>query len=197
MSDVPANEKKIYEEDIERSAPSSESMWQKIAGSINWILINMQSTSIGQIKASMLTEAQFQSTAGTGWVLCDGRSVAGSEYESVTGNSTIPDLRGSFIRGKKNGVSNPLAPSVPETALGDSQPTRITTHEQNYQVISHNFAEHYTVGGILTRESGGDRFGVTDPAVEPTIDIIANTIGESATESRPRNVTMNWFVRIN
>ena len=35
---------------------------------------------------------------GHKWVLADGRAVVGSMYETVTGNTHVPDLRGSFLR---------------------------------------------------------------------------------------------------
>lgn len=57
---------------------------------------------VGMIVASMLTEAQFQDINGTNWVLAYGQSVAGSTYATVTGSSTLPDLRGRTLAGKDN-----------------------------------------------------------------------------------------------
>jgi hypothetical protein len=57
---------------------------------------------VGSIVASMLTEAQFQGVNGTDWVLADGRSVAGTTYAVATGENTVPDLRGQFLRGRVN-----------------------------------------------------------------------------------------------
>lgn len=56
-------------------------------------------TPIGSVVHSMLTEVQYQAQNGAGWVLMDGRSVVGSVYESITGNSVVPDGRGSSVRG--------------------------------------------------------------------------------------------------
>lgn len=55
---------------------------------------------VGTIIHSMLSTTQFASEYGTNWVLADGRSVAGSLYAQVTGISSIPDMRGGFLRAK-------------------------------------------------------------------------------------------------
>src|ERR1700680_4444396 len=66
---------------------------------------------VGSIIASMLTEAQFQRLAGTGWILGDGRAVPRTAYSRITGRSSIPDLRGMFLRGqnenRNDGLQNP------------------------------------------------------------------------------------------
>jgi hypothetical protein len=55
---------------------------------------------VGTILTSMLTLTQFQSLAGTNWVLADGSSCTGTAYSSVTGFSNLPDCRGATFRGK-------------------------------------------------------------------------------------------------
>jgi hypothetical protein len=73
---------------------------------------------VGSIIQSMLTLAQFQSIVGTSWVLADGGSCSGSVYESITGNSTVPDARSVVLRGKDNGRGlNPAG----DVALGTYQ----------------------------------------------------------------------------
>ena len=47
--------------------------------------ITAQAMPVGSIVPSLLMEAQFQAVAGNGWVLADGRSVAGSAYAVTTG----------------------------------------------------------------------------------------------------------------
>ena len=59
---------------------------------------------IGSIQQSWLDETQFRAALGLNsaedhkWVLCDGRNVAGSEFTKITGLTTVPDLRGSYLR---------------------------------------------------------------------------------------------------
>jgi len=70
------------------------------------IVKSHSSSSIGSVKQSMLDEATFQSIHGTGWVLMDGRDLSvtnpGSAYQTLTGQSVLPDARGQFLRSKVN-----------------------------------------------------------------------------------------------
>lgn len=67
------------------------------------VVLDDSTAAIGAIQSALLTEAQFQAQFGSGWILADGRSVLGSKYETITGRSSIPDLRGVVLRGKNNG----------------------------------------------------------------------------------------------
>ena len=58
-----------------------------------------QASCLGCVEQSILTEAQFQNVNGPNWVLCDGRSIVGSQLAKLTGISNAPDLRGVFLRG--------------------------------------------------------------------------------------------------
>lgn len=57
-----------------------------------------QVTIVGEIKQATITEAQFQSQAGQGWVSCDGRSIVGSSLNKLTGQLTAPTTANSFLR---------------------------------------------------------------------------------------------------
>jgi hypothetical protein len=85
----------------------------------NWVKVAVAATAsaasgdlyqVGSIQQSLLTETQWASVIGpeaVKWVLADGRNVAGSRYATVTGQTTVPDLRGAFIRaaGQNNNAS--------------------------------------------------------------------------------------------
>lgn len=56
---------------------------------------------VGDIKQSWLTEAEFDTQLGAGagsWVLADGRDCTGTKFAAVTGLTTVPDLRGGYMR---------------------------------------------------------------------------------------------------
>jgi hypothetical protein len=60
----------------------------------------MKALPIGTIIASMLQFEKFQNVAGNTWKPADGRKVSTtSKYAALTGNTTLPDLRGMFLRG--------------------------------------------------------------------------------------------------
>ncbi len=49
-------------------------------------------TIIGELKMSRLSLEQFVAQAGKGWVLCDGQSVVGSQYNKISGNLVAPTI---------------------------------------------------------------------------------------------------------
>lgn len=62
--------------------------------------LKLKALPTGTIVASMLELERFQKIAGNAWKPADGRKVsAKSKYATLTGNTTLPDLRGMFLRG--------------------------------------------------------------------------------------------------
>jgi hypothetical protein len=53
---------------------------------------------VGEVVASLLSVAQFQSEYGQGWIIADGRDVSGSRYHSLTGRRVVPNLQGRVLR---------------------------------------------------------------------------------------------------
>lgn len=95
------------------------------AVAVNSFVVGLCST-IGDIKHSMLTLAQFQNLNGLGWVLMDGGDCTGSTYHSITGQTSVPDARGLAIR-----MLDPTGLVDPDGAsrsLGDSQEDEIGSH---------------------------------------------------------------------
>lgn len=62
----------------------------------------LNTSTVGDIRESALTTAQFQSFYGFQWVLADGQSVIGSDFQHLTGLTVVPDKTGGdtnfFIR---------------------------------------------------------------------------------------------------
>lgn len=88
---------------------------------------------IGDIKFSFLTESQFQAEFDTTWILADGRSVVGSDYATLSGNTTAPDMRGRYPRMKDHSAGvNPDG----ELDLGDLQADTYTEH--NHTTVNHS-----------------------------------------------------------
>lgn len=145
---------------------------------------------VGDVVSSLLTEAQFQAARGTGWVLADGRSVAGSAYATTSGQTSVPDLRGVYLRGKNNGRADGKQNPDGEVALGTYQADTFA---------SHNHVDGFA--GVNTTAS----FGVTTTAAAGNINsqsgtntnFHAITSSTGGNETRTRNVTVNYFVRIN
>lgn len=51
-----------------------------------------QMTILGEVKLAALTLSQFQTIAGTNWILANGQSSVGTAYETLTGNKTVPTV---------------------------------------------------------------------------------------------------------
>lgn len=139
---------------------------------------------VGEVRASFFDESTFQSVMGTNWVLCDGRNVSGSRFQTTTGNTSIPDLRGIFPRGKDNGRG--LNPDG-DLALG---------FQQGQAYISHTHT--------INAQSGNSAFPGPGEAWANTINnggtVQSNSWnGENAggNEIRPKSVTINYFIKIN
>jgi hypothetical protein len=53
-------------------------------------LVN-QTELIGEIKIVSNTLQQMQAIAGKGWILANGQSCIGTDYQKLTGNTTVPN----------------------------------------------------------------------------------------------------------
>ena len=149
------------------------------------------------IVPSMLTEVQFQSENGLSWILADGRSVTGSRYASITGSSTIPDLRGMVLRGKNNGRSDGNQDPDGERSLGSFQNHAINSH--NHGGGSHSLTMPVWRATVSLGPVAGARNtnGAIDgnPSTSGPNTTVVQT--EGGNETRMRNMAVNYFIKIN
>ena len=140
---------------------------------------------VGTIIHSMLTTTQFTTEYGDNWVLMDGRSVTGSKYASVTGNTTIPDATGRFLRGK--GANNPDG----DLSVGTYTADKYTSH-------SHADTGSFDVYQN-TNNSGGNFVASTTNSrgVRYTQSVTMTPSASGGNETAPKNITVNIFIRIN
>lgn len=139
---------------------------------------------VGTIIHSMLTTAQFATQYGDNWVLADGRSVTGTLYASVTGNSTIPDMRGAFLRAK-GATYNPDG----DLAVGTYTADKFKGHD-------HPGTELMAGGSTITGYSStwnGYKSQLSVAAVGGNVVVAP----EGGNETSPRSITVNVFIRIN
>jgi hypothetical protein len=140
---------------------------------------------LGELRESMLTEVQFQAETDSTWVLCDGRSVLGSDYATLTGFTVIPDARGMTLRGKNNGRVDGNQDPDGDRALGTYQADALKAH-------SHDLPQTRAPGGIVCGTlavggGSGDGCGATQPTALST----------GANETRAKNIAVNIFIKIN
>lgn len=147
---------------------------------------------IGTIVSSMLTEAQFTAANGTDWVLADGRSVPGTSYaNSISAN--VPDLRGVFLRGANLGRKGELGDPSGDRALGSYQADMIKFHQHEINRSQNGGGEDNYVGasGQRQQNTGWPR------AKTNFMDVDGKAVDErQASETRPRNVAVNFYIRV-
>ena len=155
---------------------------------------NESTFGLGDIKHSLLTESQFQSQFGNCWVKMIGQCVSSScgsnesDYATLTGNSTLPNTSGRFLRDTGGNASS----------LG-------TTQEDSFQGHAH-------VLYALDRSGDGNNSLLTHSGSGNAKDITSiNQDGEFSSyttdshhgtprvsnETRPQNLSVNYFVKIN
>lgn len=146
---------------------------------------------VGDVRYSMLTEAEFQAQNGTNWVLMDGRNVAGSRYAAIKSVSTIPDHRGIAPRMKNNGRSDGSQNPDGDLALGTMQNDALQGH---FHSVS-NADKVSTSGGPWAPSGGGG--ALNSVSVNGPSNDGGSGSPRTANETRSRNLTMNAFIKIN
>lgn len=140
---------------------------------------------VGSVLTSFFTEAQFQAELDTKWCLCDGRSVVGSDYQTITASANIPDLRGVFIRGKNNGRSDGNEDESGDRVLGTFQNDSFQEHTHAIEVFHSGLDD----GGAVS--SNKSENGAIGPGT-------VNTDAQGTPgETKPKNIAVNYFIKIN
>ena len=145
---------------------------------------------VGDIVASMLTPSEFTAIRGPDWVLADGGSYSSSRYAQITGNTTVPDLRGVFLRGENGSRADSKGNPDGDTAPGTYQADQFKQHHHNVSPgASGVVVAGGTPGAIFPAPPGTSGTAVIDPH--------GLTGDAGGAETRPRNVTVNYYIKIN
>jgi microcystin-dependent protein len=129
--------------------------------------------------------AYYGATSPPGWLFCDGALVpAGSEYDALRSmvGSTLPDLRGTFLRGLDLGRGLDAG-----RTLGSYQADENKAHAHGMGVNGTDTTA-MSVGGGTQRLAhfSGDQFGGGSPK---TTNI------NGGAESRPKNVSVGFIIK--
>jgi hypothetical protein len=169
---------------------------------------------VGDIKQSMLSEPQFKTllsvTEQTKWVLADGRDVTGTIYATATGKTTVPDLRGAYIRmAGKNAAKTDWDGGTLATFREDSTALAKNhfvaardgnhKHEQGYYTTSPSY---YAYGHRFTGTNGpvSSNEASTNPRDLPftsTNGAHTHAIQGGDPETRPKTYSVNYFIKVN
>ncbi|MDD3436050.1 MAG: phage tail protein, partial [Candidatus Gastranaerophilales bacterium] len=154
--------------------------------------------------------AYVGSIAPSGWLLCNGAEISRSgPYANLfaligvaygTGNGTttfnIPDLRGYFIRG----LDSRANASAIDKYFTENASARPLGSPQADAVIEHIHKTIVTGQGGLTTASSGNDFTSDGPVNIPIdtgnpLDPTNTAIVISKTETRPKNIAMNYIIK--
>lgn len=138
----------------------------------------------GSILASMLDVDTFLLKNGPKWMLADGsKAPENSDYFKLFPNSTVPDLRGVFLRGKNYNRDPAIGNADGDFKTGEFQPFSINSHSHGYtQMVYDN-----SIDGVdSTARYSGEHHNE-----------LRQTEAIGGKEVRPNNVTVNFFICVN
>ena len=157
---------------------------------------------IGDLKTSILSEANFIIENGSTWVLADGQDVTGSDYTNLTGLTVIPDYRGLFLRGKNHTRVDGFADPAGDRAIGDiannttANATVTPFGTSNPGTHTHSLI---TPGGITQSSQTLTQSNVTSNTNDLTgaSGAHTHTINCGDVETAPKHGVVNYFIKIN
>jgi hypothetical protein len=182
--------------------------------------MSFQNQPLGTVISSVLDFAKFciatnQTTTidlkSTNYVPCDGRIIVGSTLAKLYADQSmnqVPDLRGKFIRGL-NIFDPSYQGGIDINLTGDPDGDgRFVNHYQPDEVKHHN----HRASGILPQnvsasnlthdvDEGGDKWNsdptfLSDPLnINNRVKIIMDE--NPGKESRPRNIALYYYIKIN
>lgn len=204
MTIVAPNKQLIQAESVNPNKPASEYTLFTMGASINYLL--SVAFPVGTILPCMLTETQFHAQLGnpipTTWILADGRDITNTTLQKISGYTLAPDLRGRFIRGKDNGAGkNPDG----DLSLGTYQADQFGAHNHNFNDPGHAHSLNESIGLLLNSYAVGSSVSAFDQTFGAGVTGLATNTGftgitfnsNGGNETRAKNLTVNYFIRIN
>lgn len=207
--DIVANRNKLSLTECYYGAADTEALAKRMGAIVNFIITYIDNTPpVGSIHQSSLSEAAFQAKKGVGWVLMDGRNVAGSAYDALFG-PLIPDGRDLFLRGKNFARSSATGDPTGNHTTGFTGLSTLKSHNHAGQFSGLNpWPVAWTTGYpvlILDTDGGDERFYANPALMTVSISLGATpfpllsqgVVGANSFDNDPMCVAANFFIRIN
>ena len=192
MTDIAGAIEKIQEEEVEYKDAQGR-LYDKFGSNINQLIDDAADKGfLGEIKSSVLTELQFQSRRGSGWVLMIGQDITGSDYEVSFSVTTLEDMRGHFPRVWANDGPVDLG-----RAIGSVQGDATTDHRHRITRNGVRTAALISNGNIGIQRAGaalGDSVTWEESGSDGDI---GRTNNHGDPDGKPENFALNYFMRIN
>lgn len=165
---------------------------------------------LGDVKYSVLDPTEFAKQNGPGWVLLSGTSLkeVDSMYQSsalkgIIQIPSLPDARGVFIRGMNEGrsIDSGDVDGGDDRKVGSFQRDAFASH--NHEIYAGVDGQKRRIMASLGWSGGWGNQGNVSPV---HAEKVPNTVNESGlisirnsggTETRPRNIALYVYIKIN
>lgn len=151
---------------------------------------------------AMNNESAAINNAKSSYIPCDGRSIVGSLLEKITNEAghthitNAPDLRGKFLRGLNvmYNVDQPL-PFDPNQVGDPEGANRVagTYQSDAFKQHQHNYT-HFSNGYIHDMSNDTDQRSCSYGSM---VGDVTGFSGDSVNETRPRNISIYYYIKIN
>jgi hypothetical protein len=177
--------------------------------------MSYQNQPLGTIIASILNydllcalmkEQKGVNTKTSTYAPCDGRLITDSQLEISTRVSAnqpdpkfhiqkTPDIRGKFVRGLNQFYSVGETP-FDSTAYGDAQGTRAAGDYQQDTLTDHT--HNYKIGNFQNNAEGGSPRAYVGADYNQSLQSTGvNETPKISAETRPRNIAVYYYIKIN
>ena len=158
---------------------------------IDNMLLSKIEASIGTYRDSDLDIATFNLQNMGTWMLCNGQSSVGTEYETLTGKAVVPNFvtEGSFRRQAKAGRS-----------VGSHEADENKSHKHN---IGNTDTGTASLGNSGQRQDTGSNTTISTYNYSNGTYYYTTSAGSyraqptGGDETRPKNVACNVFIKVN
>lgn len=171
----------------------SSSLWaQKVAvptEAIKADLINSSALGVGSVQQSVLSVVQFTNLNGSCWRLMDGSAISGTQLADLTGWTHLPKLNeeGQFLR--QATATTPVG-----TFQGDA--IRNITGTFGAEGLSRDTGESSASGALYHEARAHRAYGATGYVGAARIGLDASRVVPTASENRPKNFSLNFFIKV-
>lgn len=165
-----------------------------IASYLNWTEFQVATKNNTSNPAGNLWSSRYSK-----WAPADGRQVPNSSFQRITNQNNVPDLRGMFLRGLNQ--FDVEYPAITDNERKDPD-TRSRGNLQSDDFKSHNHDASGKITGNVTGSNGtndvdeGSKKKNSDPMF-PDKDVYVKVEYRGGAETRPKNIAIFYYIRIN
>ena len=176
------------------------------------------SGAVGDVKYSILNPTQFAAQNGDCWVPMDGRALTvNDKLRQITGVNTLPNAGGLFIRSQEMNGSNYDPDRTESSSIATLQSDNFGSHNHalggsvsmtdtylsgsSYTSAAGSYSINVPSSGtsnyVLIGHDGDAGLNFTNSTTTQSANLPSNTANSGQTETRPKNLNLWTYIRIN